>query len=304
MNAVQKAKLKIEIPVFGLLCLCWGTTWLAIKISLDTIPPILGVALRFTLASVLMLAIMAYRRQPFPSSWKLHVRLILVGILTFSLGYILVYVGEQYISSGLTSVLFSSFPLWISIFSHFMIPGERLTWWKLAGVLTGLTGVVVLFSNDLNAGANMPLGIGLVLSASLLGGFSNVYGKKLLTKVKVLPFNTLGMLYGATATWILWFFLENGRYGEFTPDTAGILATIYLALFGSVIPFMGWFWLIQRVDTTRVSMLTLFTPIIALVLGWLLLNEAITTSIFSGSALILTGLVLVLRGSRRTHDRS
>jgi len=294
--------LPADALVYAFLCFCWGTTWLAIKISLVAIPPILGVALRFSLAAAIMVAVAAWRRQRFPNTLTDHIRLFLVGSMTFSLGYILVYVGEQYISSGLTSVLFATYPLFVSVFAHFWIPGERINRFKVGGILIGISGVVVLFYRDIQRPDPSALGIGLVVASAFIAGLSNVYSKRVLQRMSLIAFNTLALVYGCVLTWLFW--LLAGEQFQTGPDlTVSLLATGYLSVFGTVLPFLGMFWLLTRMDTTRLSMITLITPVLALVLGWLLMDERISVTIFVAATLILAGVVLVLRGSRRAYVR-
>jgi drug/metabolite transporter (DMT)-like permease len=292
----------VDTILYAFLCFCWGTTWLAIKLTLDGIAPILGVALRFSLAAVIMTVIALWRRQRFPRSLADHGRLMLVGSMTFSLGYILVYIGEQYISSGLTSILFATFPLFVAIFAHFWISGERINRFKMSGVLIGICGVVVLFYRDIHRPDQSALGIVLVVASAFIAALSNVYSKRVLQRMSLIAFNTLALIYGCGLTWFFWLFTEEGfRDGDAL--VTSLLATVYLSILGTVLPFLGMFWLLTRMDTTRLSMITLITPVLALVLGWLLMDEQISATIFIAAILILAGVVLVLRGSRRVYVR-
>ncbi|MBN2430211.1 MAG: DMT family transporter [Acidobacteria bacterium] len=295
--------LPADALLYAFLCFCWGTTWLAIKISLVAIPPILGVALRFSLAASIMVAVAVWRRQKFPHTLADHGRLMLVGGMTFSLGYILVYFGEQYISSGLTSVLFATFPLFVSLFAHFLIPGERINRYKIGGVLIGICGVVVLFYRDIQRPDQSTLGIALVVTSALIAALSNVYSKRVLQRMSLIAFNTLALVYGCALTWMFWL-LMGGNFQPGPALTGSLLATAYLSVFGTVLPFLGLFWLLTRMDTTRLSMITLITPVLALILGWLIMDERISVTIFVAATLILAGVVLVLRGSRRAYVRS
>ena len=288
--------------VFIGLCLVWGSTWLAIKVSLESIPPLLGVALRFTLSAACLVLIAILRRDRWPRGVRTHVQLAAVGVLSFCLSYCFVYLGECHISSGLTSILFATFPFFIAIVSHFLLPGERLTWWKMAGVIVGFAGVVVLFQGDLRAGSGSAAGIALVVGGAFASALSNVYGKPILQRLGVIPFTTAGMLYGSAADWAAWLVFERGQPARWT--AAGIASTVYLALFGTVATFLGYFWLLQRTDATRLSLFTFITPVVAMAAGGLFLGEELSPWLFSGSALILAGILLTLRRFRRDDGKS
>jgi len=206
--AVEKQYLTKEFLLFDLLCVLWGTTWLAIKFVLKDFPPIFGVGLRFTLAVILMGIIVRVKRAKIPLVVSDHLKLAFVGTLSFCLSYVFVYSAEVFISSGLTSVLFATFPFFVAIFSHFIIPGETMNRWKLFGVIVGFVGVTILFYNDLSVGRSFVIGIVLVLMASLVSAISNVYGKTLLQRIPLVVFNSVAMFYGTLAVWIAYFLLD------------------------------------------------------------------------------------------------
>jgi len=285
--------------VFIGLCLAWGTTWLAIKVSLDSIPPLLGVAIRFTISAACLVTILLARRERWPRGLRTHLELALVGVLSFCLSYSFVYQGERHITSGLTSILFATFPFFIAIVSHFLLPEERLTWWKAAGIAVGFSGVVVLFQGDLRTGSGSMMGVALVIGGAFASALSNVYGKPILQRLGVIPFTTMGMLYGAVADWAGWWVFERGHPVYWTP--AGIWSTLYLALVGTVATFLGYFWLLKRTDATRLSVFTFITPVVAMASGWLCLDEALSPWLFSGAGLILAGVLLTLRRPGRKN---
>jgi drug/metabolite transporter (DMT)-like permease len=290
-----------ELGIFLLLCLFWGTTWLGIKLSLATIPPVFGVAIRFAASAALLLLLARLRGEAVPRCGATHLRLAVVGALSFCASYLLVYIGEQWISSGLTAIIFATFPFYIAILAHFGLPDERLGVLKLAGVALGFTGVYVLFRRELAGGGDSPLGILMILGASLASAVSNVLGKRLLLRndVPLVMFNGLSMLYGNVLVWIIWLLAERRTPDRWTAE--GVLATLYLVVFGTVISFIAYYWLLKRVDTTRVAMLTFITPIVAMIAGWMFLRESVSPSLLAGAALVLLGVFGTWAGSRRPH---
>src|SRR6266478_1177171 len=141
--------------VWLILCVIWGSTWLFIKIGLTDLPPITFAGIRFVLASLILMLMVFARRAAWPRRRREWVLIAVVGILQFSLNYGLVFWGEQYISSGLAAVLQSTFPVFGLVIAHLYLPYERLTTAKVMGVLLGVVGVVVIFSDQLAIAGQM-----------------------------------------------------------------------------------------------------------------------------------------------------
>src|SRR5262245_10686721 len=136
--------------VWLVLCLIWGSTWLFIKIGLNDLPPLTFAGIRFVVATLILCAIIWLRQISLPTSsadWGL---LIVTGILSFSLNYGLIFWGEQYVSSGLAALLQATIPVFGLVIAHFYLPTERMTPAKIAGVVLGVCGVGVVFSNQLS----------------------------------------------------------------------------------------------------------------------------------------------------------
>src|SRR5262245_27185571 len=135
--------------VWLILCGIWGSTWLFIKVGLEDLPPLTFAGIRFVIACTILLAVIRIRdiRLPrAPGEWRL---LALTGVLSFAVNYGLIFWGEQYISSGLAALLQATIPAFGLVIAHFYLPGERMTWAKIAGVVLGVCGVGIVFSNQL-----------------------------------------------------------------------------------------------------------------------------------------------------------
>jgi len=135
--------------VWLLLGIVWGSTWLFIKLGLEDVPPFTLAGLRFAFASVGMWTLLAVRRTKLPRAGRDWTLMIGTGLLTFGLDYGLVFWGENHISAGLTSILFSTMPLFVLVLAHFLVAEERMTARKLVGVLVGVAGVAIIFSRQL-----------------------------------------------------------------------------------------------------------------------------------------------------------
>src|ERR1700754_2131112 len=170
--------------VWLVLCFIWGSTWLFIKLGLADLPPLTFAGIRFVIACFILLIIILLRRLRLPTDYSDWYLLALTGVLSFSLNYGLVFVGEQYISSGLAAVLQATLPAFGLVIAHVHLPSERMTWSKTFGVVLGFFGVAVVFSNQLAIAGGKALAgcVALVLSA-FFAAYSNVlvksYGRKL-----------------------------------------------------------------------------------------------------------------------------
>src|SRR5919106_3057123 len=170
--------------VWLILCGIWGSTWLFIKLGLEDLPPLTFAGIRFVIACAILFVIIRLRHLQLPRARADWILLAITGILSFGFNYGLVFWGEQYISSGLAAVLQATLPAFGLVFAHFHLPAERLSWTKMGGVVLGVCGVGVVFSNQLVIAGRQALAgcIALFLSAAF-AAYSNVlvkaYGKKL-----------------------------------------------------------------------------------------------------------------------------
>lgn len=272
------------------MCLIWGTTWLAIKIGLRSVPPVLGASLRFLLASLFLLGMIEFRRVEFPRDatfWKLG---ILMGLSSFALPLALVYWGTQFIPTGLASILFATHPFAVALCSYFMLSTERLTRPKLAGILLGFAGVYVIFQSQAVVQTTRGVeGMIAIVLSSALQAFALVAVKKYGRTYSVMGLNYVGMVVGGVVLFGVSFLLENHTGLVF--NQGAILSLVYLALFGSVITFVTYFWLLKHVEVVLLSLTAFITPIIAVVAGIIVFNERLTPQMFVGSALVLCGIV-------------
>src|SRR6184192_2253038 len=164
--------------VWLILCGIWGSTWLFIKLGLQDLPPLTFAGIRFVFASGILITIILARGVRWPRKRNEWLVIAIVGLLQFSLNYGLVFWGEQRIPSGLAAVLQSTFPLFGLVIAHFYLPQERITTVKVAGVLLGIAGVAIIFSDQLSIAGSLALlgSVALVLSA-VFGSYSNVLVK-------------------------------------------------------------------------------------------------------------------------------
>lgn len=273
----------------------WGSTWLAIKIGLASIPPITGVGIRFLIAALILAVIVHVRRVPVPFTRQARIIYVSLGFFTFSFPFALVYWAQQFIPSALSSIFFAGFPFLVAVFSHLLLPHERLTVYKAAGVLLGFTGLLVIFGGDVDtvhAGA-LPALLGL-LASMLMQAFSTVLVRKYGEPVSPFAMNLVGMGTGAVVLLPAGLLLEGAD--RIVWDGAAVGSVLYLSVFGSVVAFVAYHWLIKRIEVVYLSLTSFVNPIIAVLLGALVLGERLSAGVLGGAALVLLG-ILVANGA-------
>jgi drug/metabolite transporter (DMT)-like permease len=286
--------ISVAVFLFSLISLIWGSTWVAIKVGLEGVPPFLGAGLRFALSAALVGGVLLVRRQPIRLTPADRICIASLGFLVFSLNYGAVYWAEQHISSGLAAVLFSTMPLMTTLLTRFWTHSETLSPSKVAGILIGVAGTVLLFWPDDRLGTRQVLGMLATLGASLCASINLVTMKQYGGRSDGYVLNVCGMGIGAVCLLATSALFESWADVLWTP--ANVTALVYLAVFGSVIAFSAYYALIKRVDATVVSLSTLVIPIVALVLGRLVLGESVTGLAVAGIATILAGVAIAMRG--------
>lgn len=281
-------------------CLIWGSTWLAIKIGLEGVPPMLSAGLRFALAAA-VLWLMVLRRGMPKLTRDDRISIASSGLLSFTLSYACVYWAELYISSALTALLFSTVPLVVALLSRFWTRSETLGRRKIAGILAGLAGTAILFWPREGVASASPLGMGLALGSAVAAGVNMVILKKHARHGDIFALNAAGMTVGAVCLLLLSVLTERGALVSWTPKN--MTALVYLSLFGSVAAFLAYFQLLKTLEATTMSLITLIFPIVAVILGAVFLGESLTLQSAAGAGVILAGVGAAIVPAGRLRRR-
>lgn len=280
--------------VWLLLCGIWGSTWLFIKLGLEDLPPITFAGIRFVISCIILFVLIRARNISLPGKSRDWLLLLITGVMSFTLNYGLVFWGEQYITSGLAALLQATLPAFGLVFAHVHLPGERMTWAKSIGVVLGVFGVAVVFSNQLAIAGEKALAgcIALVLSA-LFAAYSNVlvkaYGKNLEPAILAAG----QMFFGLIPLMLVGLLLEGNPLAlRWTP--MALVALFYLAVVGSVIAFLLYYWLVHNMDVTKTMLIALVTPVVAVVLGMVVLGEELSWRTILGGIMIIGGIGLIV----------
>jgi drug/metabolite transporter (DMT)-like permease len=278
----------------------WGSTWLAIKFQLGVVSPELSVAYRFGLSAAILLVFSLIRRLPLRFDWHAHAFMALQGLFLFSMNYILVYLAEGYLTSGLVAIIFSMIVILNVIFGAvFLRNPVRIN--VVIGALVGFAGLLLVFWPELSSfdfSSERALGVGLTFLGAISASLGNIISARNQRQdLPVVQTNAFGMAYGAV--FMLALALLRGAQLAFDPSVGYVLSLLYLAVFGSVIAFYTYLTLLGRIGPDRAAYVTVLFPIIALLLSTLF--EGMTWSLIqlAGVALVLLGNVVVLVRIRR-----
>ncbi|NUN10617.1 MAG: EamA family transporter [Ignavibacteriaceae bacterium] len=279
-----------NILYYIIICLIWGSTWLFIRISLKSFPPFFSAGLRFLAAALIIYFLMKLRKVPFQMDRQSMFYYTILSVFSFVIPFGLVYWGGQYVTSGLSAVLFAVFPFFVSIFSVYMLPAEEIGAGKFVGMMLGFFGVSMMFYRDLFSGIDTYLlgMLAVVLSAGIQAWIA-VFVKKYCAYMHPLGMNLVPMAMSAVIYLVVSPFIEDMGMVKF--DLSGIAAVLYLGVFGSVVTFTLYYYLIKRVNIILLSLIAFITPVIALILGWIIESERLSHSQQLGSVMILAGII-------------
>ena len=275
--------------------LIWGSTWFAIEFQLGEVAIEVSLAYRFILSAMLMWLFCWWRRLPMRFSAKDHGFIALLALFNFALNYLLIYQAQQYLSSAMTAIAFTTMLL-MNIVNTRLFFGKPVAKRIYFGALMGIAGIVVLFYPDLDGldftNASL-LGLVLVLGSALSASFGNMASvRNSRAGLPITQVNAWGMLYGAIGLSLL--VALSGNSFTFSTSPAFIISLLYLAVFGSVIAFATYFALLKGMGPEKASYTIVLFPLVAVLLSTLFEDFVWTGYTFSGFALVLLGNALVL----------
>ncbi|NNF04363.1 MAG: EamA family transporter, partial [Rhodothermales bacterium] len=297
--AIDRSTLLL-IAAFAAVYLIWGSTYLAIRIAIDSMPPLVMVGSRFVVAGVLVLAWLWIRGSRLPEAKRI-LHGAFVGILTVGLGTGAVAWAEQYIPSGLAALLVTTVPIWMVLLEWKWKRGARPTGRVAAGLVFGLAGVAVLV--DPRGLMQSFDGSGLAIVAVLLGSVSwsigSLYGRGAVLPRD--PFMNTGiqMTSGGLFLGVLGFLRGELRGLDASSfSSEAWIAWVYLIVFGSIIAFGAYVWLLDRATAGQVSTYAFVNPVVAVFLGWLVVGEPITWRVGVSIAMLVGAVLLITRAGK------
>ena len=295
MSQIQRPSRFAVILAFGLVYLFWGSTYLAIDIAVQSIPPALMCGLRFSIAGVVMLAACALTGHKIWYSARQIALSAVVGILLLMGGNLTLSWAEVTVPSGLAALIIAITPLWFLVLDSLLLGHHRISWRGKAGLGLGMVGLFVLFWPELHSSSSLGRREFLSSLALLGGSFSwalgSVLSKRWQSGMDV--FSSTGWQVTAAGVANFLLALAVGDFSRVAWTARGVSAVSYLIVCGSWIGYTAYIWLLEHVPTSKVSTYAYVNPVVAVFLGWLILHERVDRFIVMGSVIVVLSVILV-----------
>lgn len=290
---------------FAAVYLLWGSTYLAIRFAIETTPPLLMAGVRFLVAGAVLYALVRARGavKPTRSNW---VAALIVGGLLLTLGNGSVVWAEQFVPSGIAALLVATVPLWMVLFDWLRPGGRRPGAMVIAGIALGLAGLVLLVQpGSLGGQAVNPIGAATLVAASIAWASGSIYSTRAKLPSSPLLATAMEMLAGGAL-----LLIAGALTGEaigFDPSAVSQhsgLAIVYLVIFGSLVGFSAYVWLLRVASPSSVSTYAYVNPVVAVILGWALAGEPLTARTLLAAGVIIGAVVLITVGRTAKSDAS
>jgi drug/metabolite transporter (DMT)-like permease len=277
-------------------CIVWGTTYLVLRIGVTQFPPFLFSMIRFLAAGpILILFMLTIGKAPLPDRKTLFNQAV-CGLLMVTLGISMVGWAEVYISSGVAAIVCSMMPIWTVLINVLFTKDEKPNWLIVLGLAMGLAGIIMIFGEHLTefSNANYTKGIVLTFAANLCWAIGSIWIKK--KNQDSNPFMNAGLQMFFGGLFLIPFSLLLDDYSKVQWNNEVIFSLSYMVLIGSVSAYACYSYAIKKLPMTLVSLYAYINPIVAVILGWLILNEKLNFQIALAIMVTVTGIYLVNRG--------
>jgi drug/metabolite transporter (DMT)-like permease len=288
---------------FAAIYLIWGSTYLAIRFAIETIPPYLMGGVRFLIAGGVLYAVLRWRGVRAPSRWQWRSALIVGGLLLFG-GNGGVIMAEQYVPSSLAALIVALVPLWMVLLNWRWGDRARPNAGTALGVGLGLVGIILIAAPGQAAGegAVHPIGLLILVGASLSWSIGSLYSRKALLPANALLSTAMEMLAGGALMMIAGLALGQDRQIRFDQISLLSLSALgYLVIFGSLIGFTAYVWLLKVSTPARVSTYAFVNPVVAVFLGWIFAGEALSLRVLAAAAVIIVAVMLITLNQTATR---
>jgi drug/metabolite transporter (DMT)-like permease len=270
--------------------LIWGSTWAAIKVGVNDVPPFVFAVARAVAVAAVLTIIASALRQPFPRGTRTIVVAVIVGLINIGWSWAIIFWSEQFVPSGLVSVFGAAAPVWTAVLAHFMVKGDRLSALKILGLVLGLGGTVILIGAPETAEGTAGLVATILLALMpITWAIAAILQSRFLTSVAPIPTVALGTWASALLLAPLAVVqLPQGQHWTL----ASALAFAYLVLFGTSFGMVVSLWLYRKLRPTTITLIQVVVPAEAILIGTLWLGEPVTWRMLGGAALVVAAVAL------------
>lgn len=298
---INKTSLK-KVIAFALVYIIWGTTYLAIRFAIQTIPPFLMAGIRFTTAGLLFYSwcYLYFDKKPDLADWR---KAAIPGVLMFVFGNGSLTWSEQFIPSGLAALIIATLPIWMVILDWFVYKGKRPDILTIIGIFLGLIGVGLLSGLDesvlidqASPGVSVFLSIFILTFAAISWSIGSLYSRHMTTSVSLQFMVSMQVLVGGFVLIIIG--LIHGEWTQLSIKSVTLrsaISLVYLVVFGSLVTYSAYLWLLKVSTPAKVGTYAFFNPLVAVLLGWIWVNEPLTTQTVVGAGFIFSSILFVNR---------
>ncbi len=308
-NSAGNRSLLILVAAFASVYIFWGSTYLAIKFAIETLPPFLMAGMRFTIAGVILYVVARFMKDyetPTKAHWKTS---FIVGTLLLLFGNGGVVFAEKYISSSLAALLVATEPFWIVLLSWLWLKKDRPNLKVVAGIVLGFFGVWMLISGNAETAAtsgSMQFYAAIaIIGAAMSWAIGSIYGLR--SPVPKSSILTAGMQMFAGGIVLLFVSLISGemfRFNVAQVSAHSIYGLIYLIIFGSLVGYTAYSWLLKNAQPAMVSTYAYVNPVIAVFLGWMIAGESFTAQMLVGAGIIVGSVALITSNKKQKAEES
>jgi drug/metabolite transporter (DMT)-like permease len=279
-------------------CVIWGTTYLVIRIGVGHMPPMLFAGIRWVIAGIIFITVLKWQGKSLPKA-KEFINLAVVGLALIGFGNGLVVFAEQWIPSGLAALLITTVPFFMVGMESFLPKGPRLNATILTGLIMGLGGGFLIFGEDIKylADRNNLVGVLGLLGAVFFWSIGSLYSKYVKVDVHPLMAASVQMLIAGIVLSVVGILI--GELPRLNFEIIGLLSLAYLVIVGSLIGYTSYIYVIAKLPLSLVSTYAYINPVIALFLGWIILDEKLNFQIVIAAVVIIAGVFIVRQGTSR-----
>lgn len=275
-----------------LVCILWGSTYLAIKIGVHSFPPFLFGGIRYLIAGFLILLYGYIKKLEFPKDKKDYIRISIAGLLMLGLSNGLILIAEMRINSSTAALLVAIVPIFMAIIEQFIPGGSKISLFGWIGMVIGFAGVGILSLSGEGLDTDT-VGIMLMIFASLAWAGGSICSKRTVAGGSIIIHISIQMLAGGLFQTFIG--IVTGEMSRLHPEASGVWALIYLVIFGSLIGYTSYIYLISVWPISKAGTYAYINPIVAMILGWMILKEPVTLKMIISTIMVLAGVIIVQR---------